>query len=111
MDWKARSSKLTAQVEEFFDGEPLYDKKKIVLASLRRFAMYSWLLTVEQIKHIEQAAKEGLGNVADWPIVQVDRSCSSRSGVARASSDPVGKLRVKNTDLDCARRSVDALFD
>ena len=54
----------------------------------------------------EQA--EVLGNVADWKLVQVESSCSSRSGGASGSSGPVGMLRKKKADLDCARSSVDA---
>ena len=123
------ASKLTNQVEESFTGAegltklfsmvPFCDLKKIDLVSSQPFAMYSWLLTVEQSNHIEQVTKEVLGNVPELPVVPVERACSSRSGGASGSSGPVGsgssgpfgKLKEKVTDLDCARRSVDASFD
>ena len=73
--------------------------------------MYSWLMTVEQSKRIEQATTEVFGNVPDMPFVPAESARNSRSGGASASSGPVGKLRKKNTDLDCARSSVDGFFD
>ena len=109
------ASKLTDQVQESFTGRegltklysmvPHYDMKKIDLVSLQPVAMYSWLMTGEQCKHIEQV------NVPDLPLVPIERACSSRSGGACGSSGPVGKLRTKNTDFGCAKSSVDALFD
>ena len=115
------ASKRTDQVKEFFTGREgltkLYsmvstcDMKKIDLVSSQLFAMYCWLMRVEEINRIEQVTTEVLGNVLDLPLVPVERACSSRSGGASGSSGPVGKLRKTNTDLDCARSSVDAHFD
>ena len=72
----------------------LHDKKKIDFVSLHPSAMHSWLMTVEQSKHSKQVTTEVFGNVAESPFVQVESSCSSRSG------GPVDKLRKKDTDLD-----------
>ena len=114
------ASKLTNQVEESLTGREGWTKfhstvplqmKKIDLVRLQPFAMYSWLMTVEQSKHIEQVTTEVLGHVPDLQIVPVERACSSRSGCASGSSGPVGELRRKTTDLACAWSSVDVLFD
>ena len=117
------ASKVTNQVEgpfivreglaKLYSMVSLFDmKKKVDFVSLQPLAMYSWLMTVEQSKHIEQVTTENFGNVPDLPLVPAERFCGKRSGGASGSSGPVGKLRKNNTDLDCARSSsVDALFD
>ena len=79
------ASKLANQVEQLSTGRegltklhsmvPLHDKKKIDFVSLQPFAMHSWL--------IKQVTTEVLGNVAESPLLQVESSCSSRSGDPR----------------------------
>ena len=54
---------------------PLHDKKKINVASWHTVAIYTRSSTVEQSNHIEQVTKEGLGNVADRLLVQVESVC------------------------------------
>ena len=76
---------LTNQVEESFTGRegltelysmaPFCDLKKIHLVSSQPFAVYSWLMTVEQSNHIEQVTTEVLGNVPELPLVPVERAC------------------------------------
>ena len=92
-------SKLTDQVEESFTCQGFDDaasrQEEDWFGPLQPFAMHSWLMTVEQSKHIEQVTTEVLGSVTDWPLVQVENSCSRRSGRASDSSGSVGKLRKK----------------
>ena len=110
---------LTDQVQEPFGGREgltklysmvrLYDMKKIDLVFMQLVAVCSWLMTVDERRHIEQVTTEVLGIVLDcrsypWTVlaaVAVDHA---------AADGPVGKLRKKNTDLDCARNCVDAPF-
>ena len=79
----------------------LYDLKMTELVSLRPFAMYSWLMTVEQSKYIEQLISARTSRHA----------CSSRSGGASGSSGPVGKSRKKKYRLRLRQAQRRCSFD
>ena len=106
------TDKLTNQDEESCTGRegltklhsmvPLYMMKKIDLISLELFAMYSWLMTAEQSKLIEQSR---------WQSLSIFQICRSYQWSVLAAVVQLASLRRKTTDLACARSSVDALFD
>ena len=106
------TDKLTNQVEESFTGRegltklhsmvPLYMMKKIELVSLELFAMYSWLMTAEQSKLIEQSR---------WQSLSIFQICRSYQWSVLAAVVQLASLRRKTTDPANARSSVDALID
>ena len=100
------ASKLANQVEQFFTGRegltklhsmvPLHDKKKNDFVSLQLVAVHSWLMTVGQRQYIKQVTTEVLGNVVESPLVQMESSCSSRSG------DPMNIERKIPTSIEAS---------